>query len=280
VELTRAEAWRRFGDGFVAGGRMELRPFSIPLHQGNQGFLRDVTRMDGVSAGYLFAPLHVQLFGGAPLEAGVVFGFEPEGIKLMASYTYRDGAVAQVPASLGIGNVVWSQRSFDSHEWDLAAVTFGDTLAISGVFQGRHSGEMRFADAANPRAAATPGSVDTALPRTSADYRALTQVSVLLAESGAGDGELWLAFAAGGASAPRFHAGTTEEILRRQGGGNQLFLGVSLEEIWSNVRAQGGFTLAQTSTPSYLWLNKRDDRGSLELSKSRVRGWIAVFLDF
>ena len=280
VALTRAEGWRQFGPVFLAGGRLEARPFELPLHYGNQSFLRGVARMDGVAVGYREAGLHLQLLAGSPLTAGFVAAFEPEFIKFLASYVYRHDAVIQVPLALDAARLAWSTRTFDAHEWELAAVSQGSLVAITAVFQGRHAGQMRFSDSANPRTADAPGDVDRKLPRTSGDYRALSQVAVLVNEPDAGDGALWLAFAVGGASAPRYHAGTSEELLRRQGSGSKFFAGLSLEEVWEGVRAQGGVTMDYAGEPVFLWLNQRDESGRLEKSRERLRGWLALSLDF
>ena len=277
--LTRAEGWRFFGPWFVGGGRMEQRPFDFGLHYGNQSFLRGTARMDGVAAGYRQSPVHVQMMVGSPLVAGLVAAYEPDHVKFLASYTFRQDAVTQVPVALAPSRLVWSTRSFDAHEWELAAVTQGRTLRVTGVFQGRHLGLRRFADAANPRTGETPGSADNTLPRSSGEYRALSQVAVLVGEPDDVDGSLWLAVTAGGSASPRYHVGTTDELLRRQGSGSRLFFGLSLEEVWQSVRGQGGVSLESAGEPSYLWLNRRTDSGLLELSRNRLRFWLAVELD-
>lgn len=280
VTLTRAEGWRRFGAFFLAGGRMELRPFDVPLHHGNEAFLRDTARTDGLSFGYREAPLHVQLVVGAPLVTGLVAAYEPEHIKFLASYVFRHNAVTQVPVAWDVSRLGWSSRAFDAHDWELAAVSTGKKVAVTALFQGRHAGEMRFADSAYGRTADTPGAVDRTLPRTSGDYRALTQIAFLLSDSAASEGSLWLAVAAGGASSPRYHVGASDVLARRQSSGSKMFLGLSLEETWAGVRGQGGVSFDYASEQVYQWLNKRDDMGKLEVSRGRARAWLAVSLDF
>ena len=260
-------------------GRLPVRPISVSLNEASRIFMRSAIAIDGLEISYLAGNAEFGAFGGATKSLGLRLATRRAGLQAGAVYRFQKEKIVSFPQVIESGAIVEGQRVTASHEAEITLKVPGESIQAESVFQFFREGPYTSVDVLDAgRGEYITGSQDRALPNEANEYRATGQVKFRVDE---GEQQSdWAIFAISSVTSPRYHHGTPEEKLFRQGAGADLRVIGGYEkqtpEFVAQVCLHGDYSTSQ----KYRLFSKRNNSGEPVFEKTKFGVTVMTSFNF
>jgi hypothetical protein len=260
-------------------GRLPVRPIPVSLNEASRIFMRSAISVDGISISHVLGDTDYGAFGGAAKSLGLQLGTRLSGLQAGVVYRFQKDKIVSFPAVNESGRIVESQRVTTAHEAEITVKVPGDSIQADTVLQFVREGPYSAVDPLDSgRGEFIVGSSDEKLPFEANEYRATGQLKFKLDENEQQSD--WGIFAISSVTSPRYHHGTPDEKLFRQGSGADLRVTGGYEKQTPGFVAQLCLYGEYSTSQKYRLFAKRNTSGEPVFSKGKLGATVMTSFNF